>query len=104
MARQGYYMSAIAPVQEHLDKDEWDYWYEGKPAVRPLPDPTGALAIRAGEQRSGGSYWRRASRIAVWNTTMAEHNYLVRRWAELVEAAGHKSSRTKKGSPQCTLP
>ncbi len=99
MARQGYYMSAIAPVQAHLDGDEWDYWYEGKPAARALPDPTGALAIRAGEQRSGGSYWRRASRIAVWNTTMAEHNYLVRRWAQLTDAAGHKTSRSKKGSP-----
>lgn len=97
MARQGYYMSAINPVRDHLDEDEWDYWYEGKPARRPLPDPTGAPAIREGEQRSGGSYWRRAARIAVWNTTMDEHNYLVRRWSELTEAAGQKTARSKRG-------
>jgi putative spermidine/putrescine transport system substrate-binding protein len=34
--------------------------------------------------RSGGSYWQRANCIAVWNTTMDEHNYLVRRWMQLV--------------------
>jgi len=34
--------------------------------------------------RSGGSYWQRASSIAVWNTTMDEHNYLVRRWTQFV--------------------
>jgi putative spermidine/putrescine transport system substrate-binding protein len=63
---------------------EWDYWYAGLPAVEDLPGPDGKIHIRAGSVRSGGSYWQRANCIAVWNTTMDEHNYLVRRWMQLV--------------------
>lgn len=95
MARQGYYMSVPMRVQEYLAPDEWDYWYGGKPAARPLPNPDGVLAIRAGEVRSGGSYWSRASHIAIWNTTMDEHNYLVRRWGELVGNAEARGARSQ---------
>jgi putative spermidine/putrescine transport system substrate-binding protein len=28
----------------------------------------------------------RISRIALWNTTMREHNYLVRRWNQFLES------------------
>lgn len=84
VARQGYYISVPGRVREHLTPAEWDYWYEGRPAADDLPDPSGEPSIRKGSVRSGGSYWNRASNIAVWNTTMDEHNYLVRRWAELV--------------------
>jgi putative spermidine/putrescine transport system substrate-binding protein len=84
MARQGYYMSVPSQVQKHLAPEEWDFWYQGLPAPHALPGPDGTATIAAGEVRSGGSYLQRASRIAVWNTTMDEHNYLTRRWAELV--------------------
>ncbi len=84
VARQGYYMSLPERVKDYLEPAEWDYWYEGKPASRDLANPFGEMAITKGSLRSGGSYWQRASNIAVWNTTMDEHNYLVRRWAELV--------------------
>jgi putative spermidine/putrescine transport system substrate-binding protein len=80
MARQGYYMSVPGRVREHLSDDEWGYWYEGRPTTRDLPGPDGQITVRAGEVRPGGTHWERASRIAVWNTTMDEHNYLVRRW------------------------
>ncbi len=95
MARQGYYMSVPSRVKAHLDPDEWDYWYKGAPAARALPDPSGTPAIQPGEMRSGGSYWTRAAHIAIWNTTMDEHNYLVRRWGDLVTsaAAGTGSAR-----------
>jgi len=83
MARQGYYMSIPKRVRPFLDPAEWDYWYEGKPAAKDLEGTDGRVAVRAGAVRSGGSYWRRASRIAVWNTVMDEHNYLARRWSEL---------------------
>lgn len=96
MARQGYYMSVPNRVKDHLEPDEWAYWYDGKPAARPLPDPSGALAIREGERRSGGSYWSRAAHIAIWNTTMDEHNYLVRRWAELVDSPHVKAARGRR--------
>jgi putative spermidine/putrescine transport system substrate-binding protein len=84
VARQGYYMSVPARVRAHLSPGEWDYWYEGLPAPADLPGPDGSITVAAGAVRSGGSYWQRASAIAVWNTTMDEHNYLVRRWAKLV--------------------
>jgi putative spermidine/putrescine transport system substrate-binding protein len=84
VARQGYYMSVPGRVQAHLSPAEWAYWYEGKPAEVDLTGPDGARTIAAGSIRSGGSYWQRASSIAVWNTTMDEHNYLARRWAHFV--------------------
>ncbi|MBB3999226.1 ABC transporter substrate-binding protein [Aureimonas pseudogalii] len=84
VARQGYYMSVIDRIRPHLSAPEWDYWYAGLPASVDLPGPGGQTSIKAGSIRSGGSYWDRAANIAVWNTTMDEHNYLVRRWVELV--------------------
>jgi putative spermidine/putrescine transport system substrate-binding protein len=84
IARQGYYMSIPDRVKAHLSPAEWAYWYEGLPAEADLPGPAGSTTVKAGSVRSGGSYWQRASAIAVWNTTMDEHNYLVRRWSQLV--------------------
>ncbi|MHA1564282.1 MAG: ABC transporter substrate-binding protein [Alphaproteobacteria bacterium] len=86
MARQGYYMSALAPTNRHLSADEWGYWYEGKPANNDMSDPDGQVVVRAGEVRDGGSYWQRMSNVAVWNSVMDEHNYLVRRWNEFLRA------------------
>jgi putative spermidine/putrescine transport system substrate-binding protein len=84
VARQGYYMSIPDRVKAHLTPAEWAYWYEGLPAEVDLPGPDGAITVKAGSVRSGGSYRQRASAIAIWNTTMDEHNYLVRRWGQLV--------------------
>lgn len=84
VARQGYYISTPERSREHMTPAEWDYWYGGLPAAADLPGPDGQIHIRAGSVRSGGSYWQRAKCIAVWNTTMDEHNYLVRRWMQLV--------------------
>jgi hypothetical protein len=36
--------------------------------------------------RDGGSYEQRMSHIAVWNSVMDEHNYLVRRWQDFLRA------------------
>jgi putative spermidine/putrescine transport system substrate-binding protein len=88
MARQGYYMSIPERIRRHLSPAEWNYWYEGEPAAEDLPGPDGETTVTKGETRSGGAYRQRASRIAVWNTTMDEHNYLVRRWAQLVGSSG----------------
>jgi putative spermidine/putrescine transport system substrate-binding protein len=87
VARQGYYISTPERSRQFMTKAEWDYWYEGLAAAVELPGPDGSLRIPAGAVRSGGSYWQRANCIAVWNTTMDEHNYLVRRWTQLVGAA-----------------
>jgi putative spermidine/putrescine transport system substrate-binding protein len=84
VARQGYYISTPERSREYMTQAEWDYWYGGLPATEDLPGPDGRIRIKAGSVRSGGSYWQRANGIAVWNTTMDEHNYLVRRWMQLV--------------------
>lgn len=87
VARQGYYISTPERSRRYMTAAEWDYWYEGLPARDDLPGPDGSIRIKRGAVRSGGSYWQRANGIAVWNTTMDEHNYLVRRWMQLVGRA-----------------
>lgn len=86
MARQGYYISVPAPLRETLTDQEWDYWYGGLPAAADLRDPSGAIMVRQGECRAGGEYRQRLSRVTVWSTIMPEHNYLVRRWHEFLQA------------------
>lgn len=87
MARQGYYISTASLTRPHLSRAEWDYWYLGKPAAEPLHGPMDEeIMIQCGEVRDGGDYTTRMSRIAVWNTVMDEHNYLVRRWNDFMSA------------------
>ena len=86
VARQGYYMSVPDNVQKYLEPEEWDFWYEGKPAAKELPDPFGTIIVEEGEVRDGGSYWARFSNIAVWNSLMDENDYLVKRWTEFLNA------------------
>lgn len=86
VARQGYYMSAHLNVKKFLPKEEWDYWYMGKPAAKDLPDPFGNIIISKGEVRDGGSYETRFGNIALWNSIMDENNYLVKRWTEFLNA------------------
>lgn len=98
VARQGYYMSAPERVKSHLTQAEWDYWYEGRPATEVLDDNSGRAAIRKGEVRSGGARLDRARHIAIWNSTMDEHNYVVRRWGELVGLAASKVRPGRRAS------
>ena len=86
VARQGYYMSIPDNVKKHLAPEEWDYWYDGKPAAKELPDPFGTMIVPQGEVRDGGSYWNRFHNIAVWNSLMDENDYLVKRWTEFLGA------------------
>ena len=86
VARQGYYMSVPDNVKKFLEPEEWDFWYEGKPAAKELPDPFGTIIVEEGEVRDGGSYWDRFKNIAVWNSLMDENDYLVKRWTEFLNA------------------
>lgn len=88
MARQGYYLSVPERIRPHLSKAEWDYWYAGEPAAEPLHDHHGQRLVARGERRDGGAYAERMGKIAVWNSAMTEHNYLVRRWSEFCRGAG----------------
>jgi len=86
VARQGYYHSIPDNAKKYLEPEEWDYWYMGKPAAKDLPDPFGTVIIKKGDVRSGGSYWARYSKIAVWNSLMDENDYLTKRWTEFLNA------------------
>lgn len=85
MARQGYYMSVLDPVKASLGAGEWAYWYGGEEAQADLVGPNGNTIVKLGARRSGGAYWDRANRIAVWNTVMDEHNYAARSWDRFVK-------------------
>jgi putative spermidine/putrescine transport system substrate-binding protein len=86
VARQGYYHSIPDNAKKYLEPAEWDYWYDGKPAAKDLADPFGTIIIKKGDVRTGGSYWNRYSKIAVWNSLMDENDYLVKRWTEFLTA------------------
>ena len=86
VARQGYYMSVPENVKKHLEPEEWDYWYMGKPAAKELPDPFDTIIVEKGEVRDGGSYWDRMSAVACWNAVMDEDRYMVRKWNEFIAA------------------
>ena len=60
------------------------YWYEGKPAGADIVDPYGKLMEKARRSRDGGSFEKRMSNIAVWNTAMDEDRYLTRKWNEFI--------------------
>ena len=80
VARNGAYVATPDVAREGLSPAEWDFWYEGLPAREPIRDALGRQIFVVGEQREGGCHLDRMGRVAVWNTVMTEHNYLVRRW------------------------
>jgi putative spermidine/putrescine transport system substrate-binding protein len=86
IAKQGYYSSVPDAARKFLTADEWDYWYEGKPAAIDIKDPYGNLMERKGAIRDGGSIWDRIGNITCWNTVMDEDRYLTRRWIEFVSS------------------
>lgn len=86
VARQGYYFSIPEAVKQHLPQADWDYWYEGQPAAEDLTDPFGDVVAKSGSVRDGGDFETRMSNIAVWNSVMDEHQYVVTKWNEFLSA------------------
>jgi putative spermidine/putrescine transport system substrate-binding protein len=86
IAKQGYYSAVPTTAKKFLTQDEWDYWYDGKPAAVDIKDPYGALMEKKGATRDGGAIWDRMGNIACWNTVMDEDRYLTRRWNEFVSS------------------
>ncbi|NRA55469.1 MAG: extracellular solute-binding protein [Gammaproteobacteria bacterium] len=84
IARQGYYISNPERSRAHLSQDEWDYWYDGKPARTDLMGTDGSIVVAKGAFRSGGSYQQRLSNVAVWNTVMDTYEYSLARWYEFI--------------------
>ncbi len=86
IARQGYYIANPQTSREYLSEGEWDYWYEGKPAVTDLRGTDGKISVKKGEVRTGGSYQRRLSNVAVWNTVMPSYEYSLQKWYEFISS------------------
>ncbi|MBF0287028.1 MAG: extracellular solute-binding protein [SAR324 cluster bacterium] len=86
VARQGYYISIPERARPYLSQAEWDYWYEGKPSAIAMKGPNGKIAVKKGVVRNGGSYWKRFSNVAVWNTVMDTYEYSLPRWYEFLLA------------------
>lgn len=84
IARQGYYISNPQRSKSFMNKEEWDYWYEGKPAEKSLKGTDGKVSIQPGEVRTGGSYIKRFSNVAVWNTVMDTYEYSLIKWNEFL--------------------
>ncbi|MEQ1520598.1 MAG: extracellular solute-binding protein [Aestuariivirga sp.] len=84
IARQGYYNMVQETTKAALSPEEWDYWYEGKPAAVEIKDPFGNLMEKPGAVRDGGSYAERTGNFACWNTVMDEDKYLVQKWNEFI--------------------
>ncbi|HJW85427.1 MAG TPA: extracellular solute-binding protein [Candidatus Brocadiaceae bacterium] len=84
IATQGYYISNPQRSRPFMEKEDWDYWYEGKPAEKPLKGPDGNVSVFPGETRTGGSYYERFSNVAVWNTVMDTYEYSLLRWNEFL--------------------
>lgn len=82
VARYGYYSPVPSTAKKHLTDAEWEYWYEGKPASAPIPDPYGVPMEEAGALRDGGSFLERVTNISCWNTLMDEAAYMNKRWNE----------------------
>ncbi|NVJ59523.1 MAG: extracellular solute-binding protein [Gammaproteobacteria bacterium] len=84
IARQGYYISNPQRSKPLMSNAEWDYWYEGKEAAENLKGTDGKITIQQGSVRDGGSYLKRFSNIAVWNTVMDNYDYSLDRWYEFL--------------------
>jgi putative spermidine/putrescine transport system substrate-binding protein len=86
IAKQGYYTSVPETAKQFMTPNEWDYWYEGKPAQEVIKDPYGNVMEQPGRVRDGGSFWERMGNVACWNTLMDENRYMIQRWNEFVAA------------------
>lgn len=86
IARQGYYISNPQRSAQYLSDAEWDYWYKGLPAAQALKGTDGKISVQKGDIRTGGSYEKRFSNVAVWNTVMANYDYSLQKWYEFISA------------------
>lgn len=84
LGRQGYYSAAPENAKKFMTPEEWDFWYQGKPAAVDMVDPFGKTLEKAGSVRDGGSFDERFGNIVVWNSTMKENTYLVQKWNEFI--------------------
>lgn len=86
LSRQGYYSAAPDNARKFMKPEEWDFWYEGKPAAADIVDPFGKKIEVKGAKRDGGSFKERMGNVVVWNSVMKEQVYLIQKWNEFIAA------------------
>lgn len=86
LSRQGYYSATPENARKFMKPEEWDFWYEGKPAAIEIVDPYGEKIESQGAVRDGGSFSDRVANIVCWNSFMQEQVYLVYKWTEFIVA------------------
>jgi putative spermidine/putrescine transport system substrate-binding protein len=97
--RQGYYeangknlpawikSSSAQEGKPPFTMDEYDFWYNGKPAVKDLPGITGHVGdIKKGQTRDGGSFMQRSKHYSSWNSFFKENVYQVKRFNDFLSA------------------
>jgi len=86
LSRQGYYSAAPQNARKFMKPEEWDFWYEGKPAAIDIIDPFGKKIESKGAVRDGGSFTERMGNVVCWNSFMQQQVYLVYKWTEFIVA------------------
>jgi len=86
IARQGYYISNPERSRPLMSKQEWNYFYDGKMTTVDLKGTDGNISVKVGERRDGGSYVKRFSNVAVWNTVMDNYDYSLDKWYEFLSS------------------
>ncbi len=86
LSRQGYYSAAPVNARKFMKPEEWDFWYEGKPAAIDMIDPFGKKIESKGALRDGGSFTERMGNVVCWNSFMPQQVYLVYKWTEFIVA------------------
>jgi putative spermidine/putrescine transport system substrate-binding protein len=97
--RQGYYIangskllpwiksSSASEGKPPFTADEFDFWYNGKPAAKDLPGITGHVGdIKKGSTRDGGSFTQRSHHYSSWNSFFKENVYQVKRFNDFLSA------------------
>ncbi len=96
--RQGYYVANGKNLPAWIKangsqgkpaftQDEYDFWYNGKPAPRDLPGITGQVGdVKKGSTRDGGSFLRRSCKYTAWNSFYTENVYQVKKFNEFLSA------------------
>jgi putative spermidine/putrescine transport system substrate-binding protein len=86
LSKQGYYSAAPENARKFMKPEEWDFWYEGKPAAIDMIDPFGKKIESKGALRDGGSFTERMGNVVCWNSFMQQQVYLVYKWTEFIVA------------------
>jgi putative spermidine/putrescine transport system substrate-binding protein len=96
--RQGYYIAngrslpawlrsprAQSTARPPFTAQEYEFWYNGKPAARDLPGITGRVGdIKKGQIRDGGSFTRRSCKYTAWNSFYTQNVYQVKKFNEFL--------------------